>query len=181
MNRREFLATGAAVLGTSLAGCASGDGLGYDVGMVSNAFVPASTVEIPADAPDWVSGEYPTVEVRVGDPVVWENTDSRIHTVTAATERHPEAEAMLGPTEEDGHHEEAVPQLPAPGTFFASGDFEDEITAVEDFFARVNGGGAIPPGEQYAHTFHTPGWYHYYCIPHETAGMMGNVHVIDPK
>lgn len=176
MNRRAFLATAGATLSTALAGCASGDGLGYDVAMVSNAFVPANTVAVPDDAPAWVDPDAPTTEVRTGDAVVWENTDSRIHTVTAATHRHAEAEAMLGPT--SGDHHETVPELPAPGTFFASGDFEDEIAAVESFFDEVNGGGAIPPGEQFAHVFHEPGWYHYYCIPHETAGMMGNVHVL---
>jgi|GEM_PF-152120 len=178
MNRREFLATAGATLGTTLAGCASGQGLGYDVAMVSNAFLPGSTVEVPADAPEWISPEVPTVEVRVGDTVIWENTDSRIHTVTAATERHPEAEAMLGPQEGETP-QERTPRLPAPDTFFASGDFQDEITAVQEFFDQLNGGGAIPPGEQYAHTFQTPGWYHYYCIPHETAGMVGNVHVLE--
>lgn len=179
MKRREFLATGAATLGTAIAGCASGDGLGYDIAMVSNAFVPGTTSHVPEDAPEWVPREDPTLEIRVGETVVWENTDSRIHTVTAATVDHEAAEAMLGTVEGDEGHHETGPRLPAAGTFFASGDFTDELTAVESFFENVSGGGAIPPGKQYAHTFHTPGWYHYYCIPHETAGMMGNVHVLD--
>ena len=179
MNRREFLATGATTVGMALAGCASGEGLGYDVGMVSNAFVPGNTTEVPPDAPEWVPRGPPTIEVRKGETVVWENTGSRIHTVTAATADHPEAEAMLGTVEGDAGYQDLAPRLPGPGTFFASGDFDDELAAVESFFQTVSGGGAIPPGKQYAHTFYTPGWYHYYCIPHETAGMMGNVHVLD--
>lgn len=179
MNRREFLATGAATLGTAIAGCASGEGFGYDIAMVSNAFVPVNTLEVPDDAPEWVPRGPPTIEVQKGEPIVWENTGSRIHTVTAATSEHSKAEAMLGTGEDDAGHHERGPKLPAPETFFASGNFDTELAAVESFFETVSGGGAIPPGKQYAHSFHTPGWYHYYCIPHETAGMMGNVHVLD--
>lgn len=179
MNRREFLATGAATLGTALAGCASGGGLGYDVGMVSMAFVPSSTVEVSDDAPEWISPDDPTIRVKVGDTVVWENTGSRIHTVTAATHQHRQAEKMIAPTEEIEDREDPVPQMPEGSDFFASGDFDNEIDAVKNFFEDVSGGGAVPPGKQYAHTFRTPGWYHYYCIPHETAGMKGNVHVLE--
>jgi plastocyanin len=177
MDRRAFLAAAGATVSTALAGCASGDGRDYDVAMVSNAFLPVNTVSVPPTAPDWIPAQAPTVEVQAGDAIVWENTDSRIHTVTAATRRHPEAETMLGPSEKAQAGD--VPRLPDPDAFFASGDFEDEIAAVESFFERLNGGGAIPPGEQFAHEFSTPGWYHYYCIPHETAGMAGNVHVLD--
>lgn len=179
MNRREFLATGAATLGTALAGCASGEGLGYDIAMVSNAFVPMNTLEVPDTAPEWVPRGAPTTEVRNGETVIWENTGSRIHTVTAATDDHPEAEALLGTVAGDSGYQERGPTLPGPGTFFASGDFDSELAAVKSFFETTSGGGAIPPGKQYAHTFHTSGWYHYYCIPHETAGMMGNIHVLD--
>lgn len=177
MDRRAFLAAAGATVSTALAGCASGDGRGYDVAMVSNAFLPVDTVTVPPTAPTWIPERAPTVEVQVGDDVVWENTDSRVHTVTAATRQHPEAEAMLGPNSEttDG----AVPRLPSGEAFFASGDFTDELAAVAAFFDRLNGGGAIPPGEQFVHEFSEPGWYHYYCIPHETAGMAGNVHVLD--
>ncbi|MFB6201245.1 MAG: plastocyanin/azurin family copper-binding protein [Halorhabdus sp.] len=179
MERRAFLATGAATLGTALAGCVGSDRRDFDIGMVSDAFVPGSTVEVPESAPAWVPRDIPTVEVRVGDPLVWGNTGSRIHTVTAATRHHPEAEAMI--RKAGGHgHGKAVPRLPDSASFFSSGDFDGELAAVESFFQHLNGGGAIPPDDRYAHTFHTPGWYHYYCIPHEPAGMMGNVRVLPP-
>ncbi|UWG46829.1 Halocyanin [Halanaeroarchaeum sp. HSR-CO] len=181
MDRRTFLATGAATMGTALAGCLGRADVGYDVAMVSNGFVPASAIEVPDDAPDWVPPDVPTVEVRVGEPLVWENTGSRIHTVTAATRAHPHAQDMLGAGGHDGgdaaSHAGGVPRLPDGATFFASGQFDDELTAVQSFIDELNGGGAIAPGERYAHSFHTPGWYHYYCIPHEPAGMAGNVYV----
>lgn len=185
MDRRTFLATGAATVGTALAGCVGRADVGYDIAMVSNGFVPGSTVDVPSDAPAWVPREVPTVEVRVGEPLIWENTGSRIHTVTAATVDHLAAQRRIGVDGENAHgdtadHGGAVPELPAGATFFASGGFDSELAAVDSFMDDLNGGGAIPPGKQYAHSFHTPGWYHYYCIPHEPAGMAGNV-IVRPE
>lgn len=37
--------------------------------------------------------------------------------------------------------------------------------------------GIIQPGSQFSHTFTTPGEYKYFCIPHESAGMIGTVTV----
>lgn len=180
MDRRTFLATGAATVGTALAGCVGRADVGYDIAMVSNGFVPGSNVDVPEDAPEWIPRDVPTVEVRAGRPLVWENTGSRIHTVTAATRAHPEAEARLGATGGEHGHGESTPRLPDGARFFASGRFQDELSAVDSFIAERNGGGAIPPGKSYAHSFHTPGWYHYYCIPHLPAGMIGNVRVLPP-
>jgi len=178
MNRRAFLATSAVALG-GVAGCLGRASVGnYDVGMVSDAFVPQSTVEVPSDAPAWVPRDVPTVETTVGDPVVWQNTGARDHTVTAATTEHHRVEELMG-TAGSAAHEES-PRLPPGGSFFASGGFDGEVSAVESFLHHLNGGGVVPPGERYAHTFDTAGWFHYYCIPHEPAGMMGNVHVL-PK
>ncbi|MFB6069554.1 MAG: plastocyanin/azurin family copper-binding protein [Halanaeroarchaeum sp.] len=177
MDRREFLAAGAATLGTALAGCVGSARAGYDVAMVSDAFVPGTSMEVPSDAPAWVPRGVPTLEVQAGEPLVWENTGSRIHTVTAATRSHGDARAILGgPT--TGEAPESIYRLPDGARFFASGDFDSEVAAVRSFMAELNGGGAIPPGERYAHTFEEPGWYHYYCIPHLPAGMVGNVHVL---
>lgn len=177
MNRRRFLAsgltTGAAVLAGCLGGARAG---GYDVAMVSDAFVPQTSLAVPDSAPDWVPRDVPTLETSVRSPVVWENTGSRNHTVTAATREHHRVEALLGSAAEDSSEHD--PRLPPGGTFFASGGFPDELTAVHSFIDELNGGGVIPPGERYVHAFDAPGWYHYYCIPHEPAGMMGNVHVV---
>jgi plastocyanin len=35
--------------------------------------------------------------------------------------------------------------------------------------------GAIRPGETYRRTFTVPGTYRYFCIPHEAAGMVGEI------
>ena len=37
------------------------------------------------------------------------------------------------------------------------------------------GSGRISPGNNYSHTFETPGNYKYFCIPHEASGMIGEV------
>lgn len=183
MQRRTFLAAlgTAATVGT--AGCVGRalSGPDYDVGMQSDSFLPRNPVPVPDDAPHWVPQEDPTIEVRVGDTVTWYNTGSRNHTVTAATERHDDI--FGGGSEGDdhggGHHHAHPPQFPDGADYFASGGFDTERAAVADFRRTLTGGGMIPPGETYEHTFETPGWYHYFCIPHRPAGMMGNVHVVE--
>lgn len=35
--------------------------------------------------------------------------------------------------------------------------------------------GFVQPGESYSHTFEVPGRYQYVCLPHEAAGMIGEV------
>jgi len=37
--------------------------------------------------------------------------------------------------------------------------------------------GRLRPGETFSHTFKVPGLYRYFCIPHELAGMIGEVEV----
>ncbi len=39
--------------------------------------------------------------------------------------------------------------------------------------------GNIAGGEEFSHTFDTPGDYTYFCIPHETAGMVARLTVTD--
>lgn len=135
MHRRQFLAgLGAASL-SGLAGCAAvgstGRGEDYDVGMTAVAFTPDE------------------LTVSAGETIVWENTSSRAHTVTA--------------------YENSVP---TEADFFASGGFEDEATAREGW---KNLDGAITSGETFSYTFEVPGTFDYFCIPHEQAGMMGRV------
>lgn len=131
--RRRLLAAGGAVAIAGLAGCTAGGSSGdYDVGMTAVAFDPLE------------------VTVAVGDEVVWRNTSSRGHTVTAYEARIPES-----------------------ATYFASGGFDSQQAAYGAWTERL--GGLIDGGERYAHTFETPGTHHYYCIPHEGAGMVGRV------
>jgi len=132
MNRRAFLAVVGAS-GASLSGCV---GLGgsstpsaYDVGMGANAFRPE------------------THETTVGEAVVWKNTSSRAHTVTAYGDRIPDGAA-----------------------YFASGGFDSERAARNDV-----AGGLIDPGGTYDRAFEEPGRYEYFCVPHEGSGMVGTV------
>jgi len=133
MDRRAFLAAGTAVV-ASLSGCGQVGGISrdeYDVGMSTDAFLPR---------------EY---EIRVGETVVWGNSSSRPHTVTAYAGGTPEG-----------------------GAYFASGGFDAEDAARDGW---RDGEGGIDSGETYEHTFEVAGTYHYFCIPHEPAGMTGKI------
>jgi plastocyanin len=138
MKRRVFLATTAGVGATGLAGCI-GSSLPadqYDVGMSHHSFQPEG------------------VEVSVGETVVWGNSGSRGHTVTAFGD-----------------------QLPEGAAYFASGGFESEAAARDAW--RSGGDGNVAPGETFSHTFEVPGSYAYVCIPHEPQGMVGTVTVVE--
>jgi len=41
--------------------------------------------------------------------------------------------------------------------------------------AKPFSSGKVKAGRTYSHTFDTPGTYHYFCIPHESMGMVGDV------
>ena len=90
-----------------------------------------------------------TVTVETGTTVTWTNASDVGHTVTAYG---------------DG--------IPADAAYFASGDFESERAARN----RVNEG-IVTPDEEYKHTFEASGTYEYYCVPHESSGMVGTVQV----
>lgn len=139
MNRREFLAMAGVTGIGSLAGCSAvlGTGGDFDVGMRAAAFDPH------------------TYTVSVGDEVVWHNTSSRGHTVTAYDAGIPEG-----------------------ATYFASGGFESEDEAREawkNWRTDPDKNGLITSGETYTHSFEIPGEYHYFCIPHEQGGMVGKI------
>ena len=139
MDRRSYIATlgtaAATWSGVGLAGClalgADEDGE-YDIGMTANAFDP--------DA----------YEIAVGETVVWRNTSSRGHTVTA--------------------YEGAIPDDAA---YFASGGFASEAAARDAW--NDDFGGNIPQNDTYEHTFEVPGTYEYACLPHERGGMVGTI------
>ena len=140
MHRRRFLERAALVGGaiggtTALAGCSTvlGDEE-YDVGMVADGYRPAE------------------LTASVGETVVWENTSSRVHTVTA--------------------YEGGIPE---DADYFASGGYDDERTARDEWHA--NFGGALQTGDQFSHTFEVPGRYDYVCVPHEFGGMYATVFV----
>jgi len=139
MDRRRYLVAAGTTAALSLAGClglaAEGD-QEYDVGMRPNAFDPA------------------TVTIATGETVVWKNTGTRDHTVTAYEN-----------------------SLPDGAAYFASGGYDSE-QAARDAWA-TDTGGALSNGDQFSHTFEIPGEYEYLCIPHESGGMMGTIVVED--
>ncbi|MDZ5811024.1 plastocyanin/azurin family copper-binding protein [Halorubrum sp. AD140] len=140
MHRRGLLRrVGAAGIGVgataALAGCAGvGGDPDYDVGMVADGYRPAE------------------LTVSVGDTVVWENTSSRTHTVTAY---------------EGG--------IPDDAEYFASGGYENEPTARAEWTSEFGGG--LETGDRFSHAFEVPGRYDYVCLPHETGGMYATVFV----
>lgn len=135
MQRRAFLASAGAATAAITGGCAglraSED---YDVGMTLDSFDPE------------------TITVTPGTTVVWKNTSSRGHTVTAYEGSLPEGAA-----------------------YFASGGFETE-TAARDAWTSQKGG-IFYGDETFEHTFEVPGTYGYVCLPHERDGMVGSVEV----
>ena len=99
--------------------------------------------------PDNLTFEPKTATVETGETVRWTNESDIGHTVTAYED-----------------------EIPDEAAYFASGGFESERAARD----RVTEG-LIAPGEDYEHTFDHPGTYGYFCIPHESSGMVGIVRV----
>jgi len=131
--RRRFLAAVGTAATVGLAGCtALFEDEPYDIGMTETAFRPE------------------TLTVPVGTTVVWKNTSSRGHTVTAY-------EDLLA----DG------------AEFFASGGYESETVAREAW--HDENGGMMGTDDVFEHTFERPGEYPYVCVPHETSSMVGTV------
>ena len=135
VSRRRALAALGTAAAVGIAGCAGGDASAaddYDVGMTAVAFDPTE------------------LTVAVGDTVVWANTSSRGHTVTAYDSGIP-----------DG------------ADFFASGGYDSTEAARDAFGSEL--GGRIDSGDSWSPTFEAPGEYEYLCIPHEASGMVGSV------
>lgn len=134
MKRRAFLAAVGGGSLARLAGCTAIASLseGHDIGMSAHEFLP---------------DEY---TVEVGDTVVWENTGSRAHTVTAYDGGQPEG-----------------------ATFFSTGEFESETAARTAWYD--DRAGSIYTGDRFEHTFEVLGEHDYYCIPHERGGMVGRI------
>lgn len=138
LSRRALIATGVTVVVGS-AGCTS---LGtsqsdeeYDIGMDAIDFLPERLTVTP------------------GTEVVWRNTNSRTHTVTAY----------------EG-------TLPDGAEYFASGGFESQAAAVDAYNSSLEGG--LVTDATYSHTFDIPGQYGYFCIPHREAEMNGIIEVV---
>jgi len=92
--------------------------------------------------------------VTPGTTVRWLNTSSHAHTVTAY----------------EG-------QIPDGADFFASGGFDSLEAARQGW--RDSAGGRLSEGDAFEYTFEVPGEYGYFCIPHETSGMVGTIVVTE--
>jgi plastocyanin len=87
--------------------------------------------------------------VPPGTTVVWNNIGSIGHSVTAYED-----------------------EIPDEAEYFASGGFDSE-QAARDAYPE----GEVAGGETHEHTFEVEGTYGYFCIPHETAGMVAELTV----
>jgi plastocyanin len=56
-------------------------------------------------------------------------------------------------------------------------DAQNPKDATEPAGAKTFDSGFMPPGGSFSYTFTVPGTYHYFCVPHEKAGMVGVVTV----
>ena len=136
MHRRTFLAAVGAGAGLTLAGCLDSiaGASDHDVGMTIDSFRPED------------------LTVTAGTTVVWRNTSSHGHTVTAFQDAYPEE-----------------------ASFWASGGYGSQDAATQAW--ETDNGGVLKQGETYEHRFETPGQYDYFCIPHRDAGMIGSIDV----
>ena len=138
----------AAALGVSLAGCGGGGGDGGDGDGGDGG--GGATV----DMTDELAFEPGTVTVSVGETVTWENVGTVGHSVTAYED-----------------------QIPDGADYWASGGFDSEQAAADAYTPGDTDAGDVPGGQSFEHTFETAGTHEYYCIPHESAGMVGTVEV----
>jgi plastocyanin len=96
-----------------------------------------------------------SITIAPSDTVVWENVGTIGHTVTA--------------------YEDDIPE---EATFFATGGFDTEGDARSAYSVGDPESGDVLGGESFEHTFEVTGTYEYFCIPHESVGMLGTVEVV---
>lgn len=87
------------------------------------------------------------ITVAAGDTVVFTNSSSEAHSVTAYSD-----------------------EIPDDADYFTSGGFEDEPEARESITQTL-----VKSGDTFEVTLSAPGTYRYFCIPHEEAGMVGRI------
>ncbi len=105
--------------------------------------------DVVIDMTDELVFDPDSTTVAPGTTVVWENVGDIGHSVTAYEE-----------------------EIPDDAEYFASGGFEDEQSA-RDAYPE----GDVPGGESFEHTFEVEGTYGYFCVPHESAGMVAELTV----
>ena len=113
-----------------------------------------SAGEVTIDMTDDLVFDPDDTTVAPGTTVIWENVGDIGHSVTAY--------------EDD---------IPDDADYFASGGFDDEQTARESYSPGDPDSGDITGGNAYEHTFTVEGEYEYFCVPHESAGMVASLTV----
>jgi len=146
MRRREFLLTAGGAAGTTVGAATAGSAAAAEE--ESGGEGTTHTV----DMNDQLVFDPDSITIAPGDTIEWVNSGSVGHSVTAY---------------EDG--------IPGEAAYFASGGFDSEDAAREDWQGPQEGN--VPGGESYSHTFEVEGTYEYFCIPHEGAGMVGEIQV----
>jgi len=121
------------------------------VGSASGGAAAQAGEEHVVDMTDDLVFDPEELTIAPGDTVIWENVGDIGHSVTAYEDKIPEA-----------------------AEFFASGGFDAEQPARDGYPDQ----GDIPGGETYEHTFETEGTHEYFCIPHESVGMLGSIEVV---
>ena len=150
-SRRGFLLTATAVTST-LAGCSgggsgNGDGSGDGDATTTTTATTTNSEEV-VEMTDDLKFVPESMTVAAGTTVVWENVGSVGHSITAYEDEIPEG-----------------------ADYWASGGLESESDARDEYPSSGDIGG----GKTYEHTFETTGTHQYFCIPHETAGMKGEI------
>lgn len=110
----------------------------------------------------------------------------------AATQQNLQSEAFaIGMTDLPYRFAPAMLTVPSGATVTWTTMGADPHTVTDDPSKAVNAAdsslpagaqawdsGSVTSGESYSHTFTTPGTYKYFCIPHESLGMVATITVI---
>ncbi|GAB7095012.1 hypothetical protein JCM30237_21650 [Halolamina litorea] len=151
VSRRTFLRAGTASAATTTAAGTAAAQESTENGTATAGGGGGGTTHT-VDMTDDLVFDPAEVTVAAGDTVVWENVGTIGHSATAYEDEIPEG-----------------------AEFWASGGFDAEQPARDGYPEQ----GDIPGGESYEHTFETVGTHEYFCIPHESVGMLGTLEVVE--
>jgi plastocyanin len=149
LSRRAFLRAGTA--GAAAAG-AAGTAAAQEGTETDGESGGGGGATHTVDMTDGLVFDPAELKIEAGDTVVWETVGAAGHSVTAYENDIPEG-----------------------ADYFASGGFDAEDPARSGYPDQ----GDVAEGETYEHTFETLGTYEYFCVPHESAGMVGSIEVVE--
>ena len=135
-----------------LRGAGAAGGAGVAVAGVTGAASGQEEATHRIEMTDGLVFDPDSLTVAPGDTVVWETVGSVGHSVTAYED-----------------------ELPEGVEFWSSGDLDSEQAARDAYPDE----GDVASGDTYEHTFETEGVYDYFCVPHEAAGMVAELEVVE--